>query len=103
MTWAARNHHPGAQPPQPQATPPVEASARQQWDEAVWLWNDYVRKLRRHEMAVSLDMMLRHRELTGIWTAGDSIIANVAASFLDGTILGLVEERRELTPRWWPL
>ena len=90
-TWAERHPHPGAPPPQPSDEQPTDAEQLRHWWDAVWAWNAYVADLRRHDIAASLDQILEARELRrihdGTLNVRDTILIDLAASFLDGTLM----------------
>ena len=82
-SWVDRHPHPGAAPPKPSDEHPTEAVALNEWWAARHVWDVYVAKLRRHEVAVAVTDLDR----PGLRLSHEQTICrNLGASWLDGTL-----------------
>lgn len=83
-TWAERFPHPGPQPHKPGDEQPTQAEVLTGWWVARSTWNEYVRQLRRHQVAQSLDAIAAQKAL------GESPVGRLAmvfgVSYLDGSL-----------------
>lgn len=83
-TWAERNPHPGEAPPRPSDEHPTDAAAMNTWWIARHTWDAYVRKLRKYQVAVAIDLLDR----TGDALKPEQMIARaIGACWLDGSLV----------------
>jgi hypothetical protein len=81
-TWVERFPHPGPAPAQPDPNEPITLSRADPWFLGRYDWNDYVRRLRQHEIARAVDELTRRDALQ----PEQRIARNVGAMILDGTL-----------------
>lgn len=97
--WSKRYPHPGPPPAKPEETEPLTIATGDTWFLTRYRWNAYVQKLRKHEMAIALDALVRFEALGGTLTPEQMIAKNVAALVLDGSLWPAASELGQLLVR----
>lgn len=92
MYWTQRFPHPGTRPPKPDPSEPLTVEGQQEWFYARYLWNQYVEKLRFHQVARALEEL----ERKDVLMTEQVIAANLAVMILDGTLARKVDQLAEL-------
>lgn len=95
-TWRQRYPHPGRAPEKPSEREPLTLEHQDDWFLRRFRWNQYVQKLRKHEMACALDQLEAIYQVEGKLHPEQVIARNVAALVLDGTLLSESAEMAQL-------
>jgi hypothetical protein len=84
MTWVEKNPHPGPRPPLPPEGKPANDAEDIEWSKMRAAYNDWVRKMRRHMVARSVEKL--GEKPSADMTPVEEIAFVVGVCMLDGSI-----------------